>query len=294
MYIVYTSFRRVWPTGAWLLAALLVGLSTGCYTAAPPHREVKKRVVTDDLGRPVELPERVDDVVSLVPGVTETIYAIGAGSKLVGVSLQCDHPAEARSVSKAGDPLKPNIETIVAMKPQVVFASAASRPEDFIKSLDEREIKVMVIDSKTLDDVFASIERIGEVLGQRDRAADLVDEMKTRTARVASGFRPYRPKVFVQIAENSLEGPGRDSFVNDLITRSGGIPAEPAAADPDVIVIAETSTNREPSGSLRNSAAVKNRRVYRIRADILLRPGPRLADAIDMLSKHIEDIQRSP
>jgi len=270
-----------------MLTALLVGVSSGCYTSAPPHREVKKRVVTDDLGRRVELPERIDDVVSLSPAVTEMIYGIGAGGKLVGVSTACDYPAEARSVSKAGDPLKPNIETIIAMKPQVVYASADSRPEDFIKKFDELEIKVVVIDPKTLEGVFSSIESLGDMLGHQGRAADLADEMKSRTARVAAGFKPYKPKVFVQMSKVPFEGTGPNSYISDVITKAGGIPA--GQSDADVIVIAESGNDREPSDSLRNSPAVKNRRIIRIDAALLTRPGPRLADAIDMLAKYLEE-----
>lgn len=287
---------------AFVLIMLSVVALTGCYSSVTPHREVKMRVVTDDLGRRVELLEEVDDVVSLDPGITEIIFAVGAGKKLVGVTSACDHPSEARSISKVGAPDRPNIETVIAMKPQVVFAMAASLTDDAIKKLEEKEIKAFVIDPKTLEDVYASIEKIGEALGEQMDAANVVDEMKTKAVQSAARFRPHRPTVFVQIAREPLETAGRDSFITDVISKAGGISAtgdmvlsgrgmsRDAAGrlDPDVIVIAENENNREPNETFRNSKAVKNRRIVRIDAKLLLRPGPRLADAIDMLAKQLE------
>lgn len=264
------------------------------------------RFVTDDLGRRVELPDKVDDVISLAPNLTEIIFAVGGGDKLVGVTTFCDHPPAAASIRRVSDTQKPNIESIVALKPQVVLVSTASQLEAFMGTLEQQGIKVFVTSPNSLEDVYKSIEKIGEVLGLADRAADLVDEMKGRAARLSLGFQPLRPKVFVQIDKDSLYTVGRDSYITDVIAKAGGlsVTADLASAypkvsretaralNPDIIVISESENNRDPNEVFSNSPAVRNGRVYRVNADLISRPGPRLIEALELLADRFEGASR--
>lgn len=270
-----------------------------CYRRVPPPREVPMRIYTDDLGRSVKVPENVGRVVSLAPNVTEMIFAVGAGDKLVGVTTFCDYPAEARSIRKVGDTQKPNIETIVALKPQLVFVSTASQLEAFANILDEQHIAVYVVGPKTLDDIYKSIEKLGEITGNLEKADNLVAGLKSR-AEAARGPIVYGslPRVFVQIDKDALYTVGRDSYITDIIDRAGGvsmtadlataypkISRETALAmNPDVIIISESENNKVPNEAFRNSPAVKNGRVYRINADLLSRPGPRVVDALEQIA----------
>jgi iron complex transport system substrate-binding protein len=95
----------------------------------------KMREVTDDLGRVVMIPQSVTRVVSLAPNLTENIFAVGAGDRLVGVTTYCNYPEQARSIAKIGDTMSPNIETIIALKPDIVFVSTASQIETLMKTL---------------------------------------------------------------------------------------------------------------------------------------------------------------
>src|SRR5215210_5788255 len=89
------------------------------------------RTVIDDLGRQVAIPVNVRRVVSTAPSVTENIFAVGAGDRLVGVTTFCNYPEEANAIAKIGDTMTPNMETIVALKPDIVFVSTASQIEAF-------------------------------------------------------------------------------------------------------------------------------------------------------------------
>jgi iron complex transport system substrate-binding protein len=273
--------------------ALACGNSTNSErTAAPPGR-----VVRDDLDRPVALPEKVTRAVSLAPNLTETIFAVGAGDRLVGVTSYCDFPADAKALPKVGDTLKPNIETIIALRPEVVFVSTASQLETFSKTLTERNIAVFVTNPNSLDGIYASIEKIGAVFDERSAAEVLagfrrrVAEVETRTAATA------KPKVLVQL-DRSLFTIGRESFLTDIVRRAGGVSAtgdldkayaqlnkETALAlDPEVIVLSDSADNGAPADVLRNSKAVRTGRVYRINADIMSRPGPRVVEALEQMA----------
>ena len=282
---------------------LIVALGTSCYRNVEPPREVKHRSFTDDLGKTITLPENVDSVVSLAPNLTEIVFAVGAGDKLVGVTTFCNYPAEAKRIRQVSDTQKPNIESIVAIKPQVVFVSTASQLEAFTKTLAEQKIAVFVTNPDSLDDIYRSIEQIGNILGKKDKAETLVQSLKKHVAE-ARGPIVYEslPRVFVQIDRNTLYTIGKDSYITDIIARAGGVSAtaelptayptisrETALAmNPDVIVISESENNREPNEAFRNSPAVKNGRVYKINADLLSRPGPRVVDALEQIADKLK------
>jgi iron complex transport system substrate-binding protein len=286
-----------------IVATSLAILAVGCYRAPVPVVEVKTRSFTDAVGRKIQVPEKVDRVVSLAPNLTEIIFAVGGGDTLVGVTTFCNFPQQTKSIRKVSDTQTPNIETIVALQPQVVFVSTASQLEAFTKVLTEQKINVFVTAPNSLDDIYKSIATIGKILGTSDRAEDLIKEMKSRVAKVrdsTSGME--RPKVFVQIDKNSLYTIGKDSFITDIVARAGGISttadvstAYPTlsretalAMNPDVIVISESEGNREPNEVFRNSPAVKNGRVYRVNADLLSRPGPRVVEAIELIATDLQ------
>lgn len=275
----------------------------GCYRTAPPPREVPVRTFTDDLGRTVRVPERVDKIISLAPNLTEIIFAVGGGDLLVGVTTFCDFPSEAKAIRKVGDTQKPNIESIVALKPQIVFVSTASQLEAFMRTLDQQNIAVFVAGPSTLEDIYKSIEKIGEIVGNAQKAENLVENLKARAA-AARGPVIYGslPKVFVQIDKDSLYTIGRDSYITDIIARAGGVSAtadlataypkisreSALAMNPDVIIISESENNRDPNEAFRNSPAVRNGKVFRINADLLSRPGPRVVDALEQIAEKLK------
>src|SRR6478735_829924 len=129
---------------------LLVAFSlfgSGCRSAVETKSSITERpmrLVTDDLGRQVSLPVRIDRIVSLAPSVTENVFAAGAGDRLVGVTTYCNYPEQAKSIAKIGDTMNPNMESIVALKPDVVFVSSASQIEAFTSTLEQNGIAVYV------------------------------------------------------------------------------------------------------------------------------------------------------
>lgn len=261
---------------------------------------LQTREVTDDLGRTVALTASVERAVSLAPNLTEIVFAVGAGDKLVGVTSFCNYPPEARKITKIGDTMNPNLEAIIAQKPQVVFVSTDSQIENFTRRMQEQNIAVFVTDAKNLEGVLRNIEQIGDVLGKKEQAENLTVGLQKRIAAVESKVKGAEPvKVFVQISNSPIYTIGKDSFITDLVRRAGGVSLteniptaypnlskETALAfEPEAIILSESPDNQEPNEAFKNSPAVKNGRIYKISADLLSRPSPRIVDALEEMAR---------
>jgi len=249
--------------------------------------------------------ERSRRLVSLAPNLTEIIFAVGAGNRLVGDTEYCDYPAEAKSVPKIGDTMKPSIERIIGLKPDVVLVSTASQLEAFTRQLGDQKIAVYVTNPRSLEEVFHSIETLGDLFDEHQRGATLVAELRRRTEAVASAVKPVSPvTVFYQVSNEPLYTIGRDGYLTDLVQRAGGVSvtadvpgafprfsAETAlAAKPDAIILATGGSsmgtaNATVAAALKNSPAVQNNRVYKVNDDHLSRPGPRLVDGLEEMAR---------
>lgn len=292
---------------------LIVVFATFCFAACQrPAANVAvqpTRQVTDDLGRVVTVPVKITRVVSTAPSVTENVFAVGAGDRLVGVTTFCDYPEEAKAIAKVGDTLSPNMETIVALKPDVVLVSTASQIEAFMKTLEANGIAVYVTNPTTLNDMFSSMQRLGDLFGTSERTDNLVVSLSGVESFIRhslllprNGDKPVTVlRVFVQISKEPLFTIGKDSFLNQVVESAGGrsvtknvataypkLSKETALAlQPEAIILSDSPDNQEPNEVFKNSPAVKNGRVYKINADILSRPGPRLVDALEQIARDL-------
>jgi iron complex transport system substrate-binding protein len=278
---------------------------SGC-TTAPKNvpNGTQSRVVADSLGHDVALPQKVDRVISLAPSITEMIYAAGGGKSLVGVTTYCNYPPEALTVQKVSDTQTPNIEAIVALKPQVVFVSTDSQLQSFADLLAQQNIAVFVSDVKRFDDVPKFLRTLGNIFGTVDSAEKSAADIEWRAGAISERVRNAESvRTFVQISREPFFTIGRDSFLSELIQRAGGVSVtkdipsaypklskETALAlKPDVIILSDSEDNREPNDVFNDSPAVRNRRMYRINADIISRPGPRLVDALENIAGFLHD-----
>ena len=298
------------------IAMLLVPSYLACRSTANVSSNAESirpmRVVTDDLDRKVTIPTNVTRVVSLAPSLTESIFAVGAGDRLVGVTTFCNYPEQAKVIAKIGDTMNPNMESIVALKPDIVFVSTASQIENFTKTLEANGIAVYVTNPTDLSQVFKSIRTLGDILGTGDSASRVADQLELRVASIKVVLRDLpkrgpmqlddgRVRVFVQISREPLFTIGSGSFLNQLVTAAGGISVtadipsafpkiskETAVAlRPGAIILSDSPDNLEPNDAFKNSYAVKEGRIYKVNADLLSRPGPRLVDALEHIALHL-------
>ncbi|MDQ1638889.1 MAG: iron complex transport system substrate-binding protein [Pyrinomonadaceae bacterium] len=289
---------------ALILSCALISLLSCVQRQGPSELKSQSREVVDEAGRKVTLPGKIERVVSLAPNLTEIVYAVGAGDRLVGNTTFCNYPPQAKNVAKVGDTLQPSIERILALRPQLVLVSTASQLEAFTTQLNEQQIAVYITDPRDLEGVFHSIVNVGDLLNQSEVAAELVKQLRARTETVERAVAGRPPvSVFFQLSGQPLYTAGKTSFVTNLIERAGGrsvtanvneswprLSDEAALASrPEAIIMLSgamgATANAQVANALRSSPAVKNGRVYVIDGDLLTRPGPRLVDGLEQIAR---------
>jgi ABC-type Fe3+-hydroxamate transport system substrate-binding protein len=242
-------------------------------------------------------------VVSLVPSVTETIYAIGEERQLAGNTTYCNYPEAARKVYKVGDFSNPSVERIAALKPRVVFATLPEQ-EAAVQRLEQLGIRVVVSRPRSLELLFDDIVTVGRELGAEVRAEGLVDVLRQRLDRVATPTRPSR--VYLEISEQPLMSVGGASFINEAVSRAGGrnifeslakeypvvSQEQVISRDPEVVFILHPqSTARDLAARLgwQDVAAVRGKRIFTdLDPDLLFRPGPRIIQGIEELARRLQ------
>lgn len=295
-----------------LLATVVVLLFAGGYLAGRwatgPGSEAADE---NDADHP--LPERI---VSTAPNLTEVLFALGVGDRVVGVTPYCKHPPEARNLPKIGGLLDPNFEALVALKPDLVVlleSAAHHRP-----SLERLGLKTLVVPHRNLEDMLQAIAMLGTAVGRAEEAERIVADFRTRLERVERRVAGRgRPRVLVVIERDYAAGlesmtVAAPDASNDLYERAieiaGGenacprttAPFPPVSTEgllwmnPEVIVelvppAAERSLDLEPIRrqwqELPELTAVKNGRVYVIDDDFAMIPGPRFVRLIEKLAR---------
>jgi len=166
-----------------VLLSLLAGIVGGCQPEFLPG------TYTDDMGREVRIDEVPQRIVSHVPAITETLFALDLGEKVVGVSDYCDYPPEAELKDKVGNYFNPSIEKIVAFNPDLVLTDGHSQN---IAQLDSLGINYMVLQPKDIDGILRDIELLGKVTGVEKKAERLVKDMKECISNVTAQVRDAR------------------------------------------------------------------------------------------------------
>ena len=262
-------------------------------------------------GKTLTLGRAPSRVVSLSPGATEIIYALGAQDELAAVDKDADYPPAAKDFATKVDAFQPNVESIAALKPDLVFI--ASDVNGLVAALDRIDIPVLfsdLNDVKTVDDVFGQISLLGKATGKEQQAEALVTSLRTRerkvTDAVANVSAADAPTVYHEV-DSTYYSAAEQTFVGDLyrllraknIAADGGGVAYPQltqekiiAADPKVIVLADeafgtTIDSVKQRAGWQNIAAVKAGAIYPIDPSIVSRAGPRVIDALEQLARDI-------
>ena len=265
-----------------------------------------RQTLTDGMGREVTLPVAPQRIVSLAPNITEILFALGIGEKVVGVTSYCDYPAEATTREKVGDTLSPNLERIVALRPDLVIVSTASQLESLTRRLTELSTPVFVCHSRTIEEILDSVRQLGAATGRREAGTELVRELRQRIERVETRVaRLPRIRVLYVLQTQPLISVGRDTYLNDLIYLAGGesITASEVgypqfsretvlARGPEMILFPATHGSGQVEEAairelLATTPAVRTNRLARIDPDWANRPGPRIVEALEQFAQAI-------
>lgn len=262
--------------------------------------------VTDDRGVTVTFAQTPQRIVSLLPSLTESVCAMAQCQRLVGVDRYSNHPASVQALPVLGGGLDPNIEGIVALKPDVVLVAASSRASSRLESLG---LKVVALEPKTHADVRRVLQTLGVLLDVPDiqgagRLWRTIDASMSAAAQSLSA-RARNTRVYFEVSRGPYAA-GESSFIGETLTRLGVKNVVPAAlgpfpklnpefvvrANPDLIMIGNRSMQAlVPYPGWGSIKAVKEQRICVFgvaESDVLVRPGPRMAEAARLMASCLE------
>lgn len=287
----HTALRMCLGAAAWLF-------SMGALQAAGLQ-------VTDDRGVVVSLPKTPERIVSLLPSLTETVCELGQCHRLVGVDRYSNHPASVRALPKAGGGIDPNIEAIVALKPDVVLMATSSRG---VQRLEALGLKVLALEPKS----SADAQRVMDTLGQLLDVTDAQRIWRTVEAGVSAAARSLPPealsmRVYYEVSSGGYAA-GTQSFIGELMRRLGVQnivtpdlgpfprinPEYVVRANPALIMIgARNVQGMEQRPGWSSMRALREQRVCVFteeESDVLVRPGPRMAEAARVMARCIREV----
>lgn len=288
---------------------LIVLMLTGC--AAPIVEPTATTLeLTDGLGRVVTLEAIPQHIVSLAPSATEILFAVGAGKQVVGRDSFSNYPAEVANLADIGGSMGSySYETITSLNPDLVIAAEINTPEQ-VKALEDLGLNVYYIANPTsLEELYLMLETVGTLTGNEQSAAELVASLKTRVEVVAlkTSSLASKPVVFYELdgsepAKPWTAGPG--TFIDLLIDLAGGINVghvlsgswaqisaeELLVQNPEIILLGDAAYGMTAElvaarAGWANLKAVQEEKIYAFNDDLVSRPGPRLVDALEELSK---------
>jgi len=287
---------------------LILALAAGCGrlreapAPAPAAPGPFPLSVLDASGSEVTIEAEPTRIVSLIPSLTEILFALDLGDRVVGVTGWCNYPAEALTKEKIGDAFSPNAEQIIALEPDVVISPRGQAVEEIFPLLAESGITTLVFDPKSMADIYETILKVARMAGVEERGMELTEQMSTEQrafeAEVQRIEAKDRPSVFVLLDTEQPWTVGDGEYLSEMIAVAGGRNAASGqgegwlllseevlfALDPDIII--STFPLREQilaRAAWRELSAVKNGRVYDLDGDLVSRPGPRVVLGLEAL-----------
>ena len=267
----------------------------------PLHCEVFR----DSLGREVSLDKKPSRIVSLAPSITEILYYLGLGDRIVGVTKFSYYPPEALRKPKVGSYVDLNIEKIISLDPDLVIGTADGNEPKIVDLLSQAGIEIFIINPRNIRSVIDTIEVIGHVCGVREKAEGIARELSGRIDMVLEkvGFKS-KPLVFLQINLRPIMTVNHNTFHHDLIELAGGINMaqdmpfnyptisieEIIRRGPEVMIISRMDRKgrfekaRDEWMKWTSIPAVKNNRVFLIDSDLIDRPSPRVIEGLETMA----------
>ncbi len=272
--------------------------------------------ITDDLGSTVTLNAPPERIVSLSPAVTEMLFAVGAGDRVVGRTSYCDYPPEALEVPEVGTFTTPSTERVLELQPDLCIG-VRGVSKDSIQALRSVGLRVIAYDPSGVEKALGIMERLGHLMQDKPSAVPVVDDLRARVeaVRVAGLELPRKPRILVGVQFEPLYAAGPGTHIHDMIEIAGG---ENTGADsemlwpqyslermvendPEVIVGTPSMGDYSEEGFLEflsgldgwdATTAVREGNAIMVADDILTLPGPRMVDGLEELAAIINDVAR--
>jgi len=288
--------------------ARIAGLLAVAALALGPAPAAPAASFTDELGRAVQAPERPGRIIALTPALTETLFALGLGDKVVGVTAWSDYPPQAKGLPQIGSYVAPNLERILELAPQLVLASRDGNPPELIAQLSGLGVAVYVVAPDDPLALPATLEALGRVCGAPQAGRRLAEGLRRDYAAVAARLAGVQPRpTLMVIGSSPLITAGEGSLTNRLLVMAGGhniaqgLPGrwptlsleKVVEAQPEVVVLSTMERGMDRDRVMaywRNLPGLAERpglRVVYIDSDIIDRAGPRLGQGLMALARLI-------
>ena len=268
--------------------------------------------ITDDLDKQMTIQQQPTRIISLAPSHTETLFALGVDDNLIGVTQQANYPAETAQIEKVGSIKEPNLEKVIALKPDLVLAAGVT-PKGVVHKLRRLDIKVIGLNSHSIEGIIDDIALIAKVTGADKKGREITTEMRNKLNKIKKVVKENvesegRPKVFYEIWNDPLYTAGPNTFINDLIALAGGVNiAQDAkgkwpqynlesllAENPEVYI---TSNHNQDKKTTKNSIkkrdkfqeikAIKQGRILVLNSDLVNRASPRIILGLEKIAEVI-------
>lgn len=262
----------------------------------------------DALGRDVRLDGAPQKIVSLAPSLTEILYSLGLGDRVVGVTQFSTYPPEAAKKPKVGTYNNLNVERIISLGPDLVIGTIDGNEQTTVRGLEEAGIRVFLVDPRNVQQIIESVAVLGRLCGAAEKGAILFQRLQGRVDRVREKTASKRrPLVFLQINLRPIMTVSRTTYHHNLIRLAGGINMtrdepmhyprigieEVLRRKPEVILISSMERGGRFEKARRewmawpSIPAVRNNRVYLLDSDLIDRPSPRIVSGLEAMARLI-------
>ena len=267
----------------------------------------EKNIFYDSLGRKVEVPKHPKRIVSMAPTITEILYALEVEDRLYGVTTYCNYPVDAQTKTKIGGFSTPNIEIIVSLESDLVIW--AKEDLNVIEALEAYDIAIVVIIADNLDDILKNIKDIGVLVDEEEKGKEVSNSLKAQMNMITDKTDALKPndklKSYFEVWETPTVAGGK-SFLHDMIEKAGGINIFGDIYEDFPTVSHESVINENPDVIFVTAMgrswytvdvadragydvidAVINNRIYECDDDMFTRPGPRIMDALENMTRYL-------
>jgi len=306
------SFAQVQAAGSDSMKRRQQGILTGM----PFMANLAPRTFVDDLGRKLYLAKFPKRIISLAPSITEILFALGLNEEIVGVTEFCDFPPQALEKPKVGYS-QPNLESIVALQPDLLLAPKSFIRVDLLKKLEQLKIPTFVLEPHTVEDIMVHIQMLGRMVGRSQEGNEEAAALRKQVSFLSQELEGLpRPTMLYVLNSEPLITVGPGSFIHHLIELAGGRNAaeEARTSYPRLTMEEVLRQNPEylvfPVGRFEGIPqseqdswkrwdtlnAVKHDRLFQVQSDLLNRPGPRIIEGLKQLVNilHPEVLQEVP
>lgn len=289
-----------------ILLIFLFGLFFSCKDSDSLSKETSDTNLefTDYYNRKVKVKHNPETIISLSPGITEILFDLGVGNKIIGRTIFCNFPKEALQIEAIGGITDANLERIIALRPQIVITSSMVR-KDFVENIEKAGISIICLPERSnIEGVFSTINILGKIFDKENTADSLINNMKNQLNEIKSTYNKesYKPSVYYVVGYGATGDftAGKNTYINEIIELSGGrniannvsnwsySKEELFAQQPDYIIVRQEDLNDFINTSpYKDLKAVKQKKVLGINSSLMDCQTCRSVEAIRIISNFI-------